>query len=329
MARKNQSRKNARNKASRIRKKVEAKTATETELTWLAEYEENKLPPGRPKADETNTTETTDAGAEDADDGEAEEEEDDSTDVVAEGAGTNPLPGRAGPDHGAPVGAAPAPGPTPSNAPVAPPRSPRVKLPPPPRTRAHAEEDAHAPKGKAGGDWRDKYRTGGGQAAGREVTVTKIAEQWRDVLQVFADGIAAAGIKPLVDPQQLYPSMVLVVDEVLPAHVELTPKMIALGGTTVLVVQRFVRRAEIAAVQTKHDEAEAMRARAEERRKRTEAKQEEGPTPNVEPSVPADPVAETTPPTTDPTSGEPVASHTNGVRLTAEEMIAQNPGAVF
>jgi hypothetical protein len=216
-------------------------------------------------------------------------------------------------------------------------RGPRVKLAPPPRVRTEAED---APRGKDGstGDWREKYKRGAAGASSREVTVTKIAEQWRNVLSAMTQGMVAAGITPLVDPADLYPSIVLVVDEILPAHVELTPKMIAVGGTTALVVQRFVRRKEIAEAMQKDSDREAFRQRNAERRERAEQATESTsvPDPGPDPAVAAqadhatrgaDPVVDA--PATDPVEPSTSNGHRPYQGMSAREIIAVDPSVVI
>lgn len=340
MARKKRSKPNPlRNRASRLRAKArEGAELSVEELEFLRAYELTKRPAGRPKK-ESGSEDTTEATRAEATDAESEEpgDESDESDESDDGEGELAAAGDPDPVAHDPAPASPAatPAPAASAAPL-PPRPPRVKLAPPPRVRTRVD-DPDPPRGGGGGkeDWRAKYRGGGGHAAGREVTVTEIAGRWRDVLQALADGIAGAGIKPLVDPQQLYPSLVLVVDEILPAHVELTPKMIALGGTTVLVVQRFVRRAEIAEAQKKADDAKGFRERTQERRERAERAQEESARAadeSREPGVPADPIPPAAP--ADPVGGAApavdVAAPVNGhARATGDELLALDPSVVF
>jgi hypothetical protein len=287
-------------KASKIRIKIEDGTATESDLEFLAEYDQTKGKPGRPPNEES---------AED----EPEAVDPDADTVV------DPV------DGSAPVDAAPAPAP-----------APMPKLPPPPRLsappRVRVEADEPNDKKAKGSDWRDKYRSGP-SGTSRELTVTKVAEQWRNILIALTQGMEAAGVKPLIDPNELYPSMVLVLDEVIPAHVELTPKVIALGGTTALIVQRFIRRKEIAEALAKEQEREEFRKRNEARRENAERAAEESqhaPTP-----TPSDDPAAVPPESAAPASdfGSDVIP-INGVPprfagLSSREILAADPTAVI
>jgi hypothetical protein len=172
----------------------------------------------------------------------------------------------------------------------------------------------------------------------REVTVTKLAEQWLAVMTALTQGMEAAGIKPLVDPQTIYPYVVLEIDAVLPAHVELTPRMMAVGGTTVLVVQRFVRRKEIADAMKTEAEREAMRARAAQRREQANAAADNSPTPTggSEPVGSVEAVAPEAPAETGSDAAEngSALSRMNGSHkpyqgMSASEMIAADPSVVM
>lgn len=116
-------------------------------------------------------------------------------------------------------------------------------LPRPPRV-AIAESDD---KGKAI-DWKAKYR---GNLVGREATCNMIGGYWQGILIAMADSMKEAGIDPIVDPVMLGGAIVLAVDELLPPDVQVSNKTLAIGGSTAIIVQRFIKRDAIAKAQAK------------------------------------------------------------------------------
>jgi hypothetical protein len=200
------------------------------------------------------------------------------------------------------VDSAPLPDDTVVQAPVRPEQAappPVPQLPPPPVAdslptppRVSIGEDDSAPRGK--GAWQDKYRGKADGGEGREKTCVFIAEQWLGILLAMESQIKESGGKPLIDVQSLGGAIVLTVDELLPTNVKLTPRMIALGGTTAITVQRFMRRKEIGAVEElKSDRAKFDAARAKANAEREAREQAEAsaratsaapaaPTPTVE-----------------------------------------------
>jgi hypothetical protein len=312
MARKKKNR-SASDRATRIRAKIRGgDEASVEELEWLRAYElAPKGKPGRPKkAPDGETQAAEDPELEAAEDPELEAAEDPELETAA------PAPDPAAPSS------------TPIDPPLdpspPPPRGPRIKLTPPPRTRTAPAEEPK-PGGKS--DWRAKYAEGFGGQGGRETTVVELAKVWRGVLESLCDGMRSAGIEPKVDPAMLYPSIVLVVDELLPPHVELTPKMVAVGGTSVLLVQRFVNRKEIADVEKRKRDADAMRARTEERRARAA-----DPDPVASDADPAGAPAPSDPVPVDPPPSDPsgFAERPNGLhRMTSAELLAADPSVVL
>lgn len=97
-------------------------------------------------------------------------------------------------------------------------------------------------------DWRGKHRAGA--FGGREFTCEFVATQWLTILKAMSDQLEAVGVKPLIPPSALYGAMVLTVDTVLPANVDLSPPQVAALGTTAITVQRFLHRKRIAAAIT-------------------------------------------------------------------------------
>jgi hypothetical protein len=167
-----------------------------------------------------------------------------------------------------------------------PPPPPRVPLPPagalppPPKTSAKTP-DAERAEGE--GPWQAKYRRGAG-GVGRETTVTQLADQWVNVLKLMAAQTKMAGVDPIIDPESLRNAIVLTLDNVLPDKVKVTPEMMAVGGSTAIVAQRFFRRKEIAEAIAV---AEARHAHDEFRRKQGGRADEPAP----EPPAPSEPVA--------------------------------------
>lgn len=109
-------------------------------------------------------------------------------------------------------------------------------------------------KRSGGGDWREKYRDAEKGGTGREKTCVMLASYWLTALKNMEDSLRLAGIDPIIEAAALGPSIVLTVDELLPDHVEFSPRVVAVGGSTMLGVQRFMRRKEIAEAQAKTKE---------------------------------------------------------------------------
>ncbi len=132
------------------------------------------------------------------------------------------------------------------------PRPPKVAPAPEPEAKA---SPGHAPTGR----WQDKWRAKDG-GDGRESTCEGIADQVIGVLKLMADQIKMAGVDPILDPESLRACWVITIDQVLPERVRMTPQMKAVGGSTALLVQRFMKRKEIADAmkvaedRAKHDE---------------------------------------------------------------------------
>lgn len=120
------------------------------------------------------------------------------------------------------------------------PSPPPPPPPPPPRTRATAEDEPEPKRGAAGANWREKYRASG--AVDREQTCLMIAGQWGGVLRAMEQQIIAAGGRPWLPVDSLMPSIVLAVDDILPEHISVTPRVAALAGTTAVCVQRWMMR---------------------------------------------------------------------------------------
>ncbi len=336
MARKKVQRSTERKRASTIRKKILAGTATDEQRAWLEHYDANKQPSGRPVKHVE-----VDEGEADDDEGEADTEADDADDPAGERDQVDTVVEVGEATRAAPAGEPPRETPVASE--VVPPPMPPPRLGRPPRVRADVRDDDRKTDGRRE-RWQDKYKTAG-KADGREATVTKIADMWCGALQAMADQMSEIGVKPIVDPESMRSSIVLVVDDVLPAHVELTPKHLAVGGTTALVVQRFMRRKEIAEHQKKEADRADYAKRNQERREATERAQAE--TAARSESPPADVRVDPGPPatSTEPDPGgvdspgfAPVASPANGVNgangaayhgLSAREILATDPTAVM
>lgn len=215
-----------RKKAWRIRKKIvnAPGEVTEDERTFLAEYEQSVAKPATSDLPpEPEPQETQDEPAPPAQESEPQPEP-----------ASIPVPPASPPPLPPPVGRIP-------------------PVPPPPRVRF----DDAAPR--PGGDWRDKYRRGDGNATGRQTTIEFVADQWYGILRLMADQIKMSGADPIIDPDKLYGAIVLTLDEVIPDHVELTPRMLAAGGSTALIVQRFMRRKQVSEAMDKEQARAKMR----------------------------------------------------------------------
>lgn len=192
--------------------------------------------------------------------------------------------------------------------------------PPPPRvaTAGGVFRDDGKREGQSDGDWRKRYR-GGGQD-GRERTVLAIASQWRGALEFMSEQIKMSGGTPMIPVDELWPHIVITVDDMLPEKVKLKPSHIAVGGTTVLLAQRIARNKKV-------NEAYERGAKGP------------GAAPASEPSPPApesarEPVAVTSPVKADPTPApvalvvraEPPAPVVPPIRIPVETAPTYEPG---
>lgn len=306
-------------RASRLRgKKRNGEELSEDDERWLEAYDASKAPTGR------KTEPVADAEDDSADDETADDAPDDAPDDAAKVDTAPDVPQV----DGSPAGAAPPPPaaetPSPSMpgaAPAVPPPLPKApRNPVPPRVKIRVDEDA--PAGKARGDWRDKYK-GDAQAGNREQTCLLLGGYWLGALTQMADALKGAGIDPVVKPETLGGAIVLTLDEILPDSMEVTPKVVAVGGSTALMVQRFVRRDDIAKAgklakeRKDHDAWREEQRRAKERAEetRTSATASTPPAPVKNPSVP-DAVATTTPTVVAPSQASaPTSAHRDSTPL--------------
>ncbi len=228
---------NEHKRAWRIRIKIKKNKATPTDLDWLRVYESEKVnQPGDPIPEDP---------AEDT------ESPDDEIPPVEE---TQPEPVTE------PSAAPPKPPESPVTAPPTPAPAPKVARPkPPPLPRIPSVEIDDAPKGKdAIAKWQDKYKGQTGQAdIGREATCQLIGKPWLDLLTHIAKEMKDCGVDPIIDPEMLWGSIVLSIDQMLPTTVKLTPQIVAAGGSTAILAQRFIQRKTI---KTALDKKKAMAA---------------------------------------------------------------------
>lgn len=115
--------------------------------------------------------------------------------------------------------------------------------PPPPRVESSTRNDDEA-DGKPDTNWRKKYSKGT-KDVGREKTVVAIASQWLAALKFCNDQIRMSGGMPMFDEQELFPHLVVTVDDALPQKVVLKSSHIAAVGTTVIIGQRIARHRKI------------------------------------------------------------------------------------
>jgi len=232
-----------------------------------------------------------------------------------------PEPAPAAEAEPAPAAAPPPPAAAPDLPPPMPDLPPPGSAPTPPRVAAHAADPGKG--GKSSGRWQDKYQAAG---TGRETTVTTIADAWAGVLTAMADQLRAVGVEPFLDPKHLYGAIVLTVDDLLPAHVEVKPVHLAVLGSTAITAQRFMRRKEIAA----HVEATKERAaHANVRAAAAAARAEPAPPPPPAEPAPAPAPAPAPPPPPVAIVPEPAPI---GARLRiagSEAVDLSAPGTVF
>lgn len=147
-------------------------------------------------------------------------------------------------------------------------------LPSPPRAVVEVDDEDEKPT-KRGGDWRDKYKAvaagdGGNSVDGRQQVCEFVAGQWLEILKALCDGMPDAGITPWIDPVALGPAIVLTLDQVLPKEVKLTPPMIAVGGSSALIIQRWVKNKPIKEALSKRTDEGKHKAKLDELKRRTE-----------------------------------------------------------
>ncbi len=139
------------------------------------------------------------------------------------------------------------------------------------------------------GNWRAKY----GTVDGRELLCVTLASYWHGALMKMSKFIEENGGEPLLpeapsiakqseneDFDWFASNLVLAVDELLPAHVVASPKLIAGVGTTALVVQ-----ATITAVQKKKAKEPAKKKLPAEEVKQAEEKMSGSPRDEVDPNL--------------------------------------------
>jgi hypothetical protein len=300
-------------KAGRIRVKLRSGAEVSVdELEWLKSYEASKMSPGRPIAAGGGVPSETAESDEDTD-----VEEGDTEDPEEPEAPESPTPEATPPVE--PQTAAPPP-------PIG--RPPKIGRPP--RVRLDERDDK---SGNA--DWRAKYKADA-KTGGREATVTKIADAWCGVLQVLADQIRASGADPIVDPTMLRGAIVLTVDDLLPAHIQIEPQHMAAAGSTALLVQRFMRRKQIAEVYAKQNETEEYRKRNEARREEAARAQKESEdaraaSPVVPPSVDSAPAPAAEPDAVaprGPVNGAAKPTHPYA-GMSAHDILTADPTAVL
>jgi hypothetical protein len=251
-------------KAWRLRGKVKrGETLNEIEQGWISAFEAGETPAAETAAVEAGETPATETAA-------VEAGEEPATETAAVEA---PAPETA-------AGEAPAP------APEEPRRKARI-VDPPPRRKARIVDppprfDPPPASGGAKSDWRDRYRQRG-DGGGREQACEYFGGLWLGALEQAATALRSIGVDPLIDPQILKGAIVLTLDEVLPAEVALSPRALAVGGSSAILIQRFLRRDEIA----KAEKQRADRARADEIRAR-HASADPTPQPAPPPTAPID-----------------------------------------
>lgn len=113
----------------------------------------------------------------------------------------------------------------------------------------------------SGARWQDDYQgvPGGGPQNGRQAACVYLGQVWHGVLVQWADALREVDVRPLIEPDELAGALVLTLDQVLPAEVELTPEMFAAVGSSALLAQRFFHREKIAAARERKANAERFR----------------------------------------------------------------------
>lgn len=255
--------KRRRNRASRIRVKVkDGKPVTDEEKEFLAAYD------AEPHGLAIQPDDPTDPDA--APDEEADADPDAAPDVPAE------APREL---HRAPP-------------PPADPLPPVAGLPAPPKAAEFAKPADG--KGARPSKWQDKYG-GSMEATGREQTCRYVGSLYHGVLKQCSDSLREAGIDPIinVDDESFHNAIVLAADDILPPEFTLTPTVVAVGGGSALVIQRFVKSKAIKEAQDKKKiAASSSRPVQDVAAARAEAKPEPPPPPPPPKPEPAPPSPE-------------------------------------
>ncbi len=130
----------------------------------------------------------------------------------------------------------------PAPPPPPPPKPPRGAAPPPPpagpRVRVNANTSANAP---------------------RQYAIDMCTKAWLGILDKMSDDLREVGVAPMIDPRALEEPIRTTLDKYLPAQVEVTPEVIAAGGSSIILFQRWKNREEIAKVRGKVPVAETAR----------------------------------------------------------------------
>lgn len=145
-----------------------------------------------------------------------------------------------------------------------------LPLDPPPRSAP--EPESAGKKSGGGGAWQDKYRNASNgpiKSDGREQVVTFIADQWSSILDALCEGMRDADIKPLIEPTYLRNAIILTVDEMLPQSVSLSPRRIAVIGTSTIVIQRFARGKAIAEARKEKTARDSQKSKIDKMKERT------------------------------------------------------------
>lgn len=290
--------KRAYKKSARIRKAIrEEKQVSEADLEWLKAYEAAKVGGVEAAVDEATGD---DAGDEGDEGDEGDDAEPASGDGVPGGAVVPPVDSAEGGGAGA---ADERPPPPPPVAPP-PPRGPRPS-PMRPGFRTKAKDDDDAPSGGRAEPWQKKYKKEG-KAAGREQTVLMIAGGWMQGLEMLCAKLREVQVEPFVEPKDLFPSIVLTLDDMLPASLELKPEHIAVGGSTALLVQAVMNRKALKSRMDADKATNDLKARTEARKAAASAKAD---APRTAPPSSSEPVREPD----SSASSEPSADRTDDV----------------
>lgn len=236
--------KNRKDRASYYRTRLaEGKTLTEEQARFLAEYDGKPHGNSQAAADERDAAvaaagESPEPAAPEADDDDDDDAEDGPTPVADVITTTKaPPPPEAAPPF---VAAAPLPG------------APRTADPPVPIRKE--KEKAHR--------WQDDVALPANMPGGnpRFATCFWIAKYWHGALKQMTDAMKEADIDPIFNVDDMAGIFILAVDEILPPHVTLTPKLMAAATTSGIVTQRFVRSKAIESARAKKEIAERGRA---------------------------------------------------------------------
>jgi hypothetical protein len=140
--------------------------------------------------------------------------------------------------------------------------------PPPPRVKM-STTSAESDGGSSSRKWQAKYS--GASGDGREHTCVQIADGVLALLHAMNEQVRSAGIQPHINVADLRAAMIVTVDDLLPKDLTIKPQHIVIGGSAIVLTQRFMHRKKIAEVGRTYQEQQEYERAAQAARDRAAA----------------------------------------------------------